>query len=37
MYMFIILAHPICFCLAMIVYAIHMSRWHGCRWFWWSL
>jgi len=25
-YVFIMLAHPICLCLAMIVYAVHVSR-----------
>jgi len=34
--MFILLAHLICLCLAMIVYAIHGSRW-CCRWIWWGL
>jgi len=30
-YVFIILAHPICLCLAMIVCAVHVSRGY-CRW-----
>jgi len=30
------LAHPICLCLAMIVYAVHVSIWY-CRWFWWGI
>jgi len=34
--MFELLAHPICLCLAMIVYAVHVSRW-WCRWSWWGL
>jgi len=34
--MFIMLAHPICLCLAMIVYAVHVSRW-CCRWIWWGV
>jgi len=25
--MFILLAHPICLCLALIVHAVHKSRW----------
>jgi len=29
--MFILLAHSICLCLAMIVYAVYVSRW-CCRW-----
>jgi len=29
--MFILLVHPICLCLAMIVYMVHGSRW-CCRW-----
>ena len=35
-YVFRLLAHPICLCLAMIVYAVHVSRW-WCRWSWWGL
>jgi len=36
-YMFILLlAHPICLCLAMIVYALHVSRWYY-RWIWWGI
>jgi len=34
--MFILLAHPIYLCLAMIMYAIHRSRW-CCRWIRWGL
>jgi len=30
------LAHPICLCLAMIVYAVHGSKCY-CRWIWWGL
>jgi len=26
LYMFLLLAHPICLCLAMIVYAVHVSK-----------
>jgi len=33
---FFLLAHLICLCLAMIVYAIHVSMW-WCRWSWWGL
>jgi len=29
--MVILLAHPICLCVAMIVYAVYVSRW-CCRW-----
>jgi len=29
-------AHPICLCLAIIVYALHESR-GCCRWFWWGV
>jgi len=36
MYVLIILAHPICLCLAMIVYTVHGSIWY-CRWSWWGL
>jgi len=32
----LLLAHPICLCLAMIVYAIRVSRW-CCRWIWWGI
>jgi len=35
-YVMIIWAHPICLCLAMIVYAVHVSRGY-CRWSWWDL
>jgi len=36
-YLYVIfLAHPICLCLAMIVYAVHVSKWY-CRWSWWGL
>jgi len=31
-----LLAHPIYLCLAMIVYAVHGSRW-CCRWIWWGI
>jgi len=31
-----LLAYPINLCLAMIVYAVHESRWY-CRWIWWGL
>jgi len=34
--MFILLAHPICLCLAMIVYEVHGSR-RCCRSIWWGL
>jgi len=30
------LTHPICLCLAMIVYVVHESRCY-CRWIWWGL
>jgi len=33
---FILLAHPICLCLAIIVYAVHGSIWCY-RWIWWGL
>jgi len=37
LYMFyILLAHPICLCLAIIMYAVHGSRW-CCRWIWWGI
>ena len=32
----IFLTHPICLCLTMIVYAVHVSIW-CCRWSWWGL
>jgi len=32
----IFLAHPICLCLAMIMYAVHVSIWY-CRRSWWGL
>jgi len=36
-YLFLtILAHPICLYLAMIMYAVHVSRWYR-RWSWWGL
>jgi len=35
-YVFIILAHLICLCLAMMVYAVHVSR-EYCRWNRWSV
>jgi len=34
--LFYLLAHPICLCLAMILYAVYVSRW-WCRWSWWGL
>jgi len=30
-------AHPICVCVAMIVYAVHGSRCWWCKWLWCSL
>jgi len=34
--MFILLAHPIYLCVAMIIYAVYVSRWCY-RWIWWGL
>jgi len=34
--MYNMLAHPIYLCLAMIVYAVHESRWY-CKWIWWGI
>jgi len=34
--MLILLDHPICLYVTMIVYAIYVSRW-CCRWSWWGV
>jgi len=35
-YVCLMLAHPICLCLVMIVYAVHESK-RCCRWIWWDV
>jgi len=30
------MVHPICLCLTMIVYVVHINIW-CCRWIWWGL
>jgi len=32
----LLLAHFICLYLAMIVYAVHVSKW-CCKWIWWGI